>query len=128
MGERRRVLDVGNCSADHGAIRAMLQSHFDTEVDQATDLQGALESLKQRSYDLVLVNRRFFADGSDGGELIRRMRESSEAEPPVMMISNFQEAQEVAVSHGAVQGFGKRELTEPATVKLLGRYLGRTGD
>ena len=45
---------------------------------------------------------------------------------PVMLISNYPEAQEKAVSDGAVRGFGKAVLDDPATVELLAAFLPRS--
>ena len=40
-----------------------------------------------------------------------------------MMVSNYADAQDKAVADGAVSGFGKAALDDPATVELLGTYL-----
>lgn len=120
----KRVLDVGNCDPDHGKIVGMLTRNFDVQTDRVMFVDEALKALSGTHYDLVLVNRRIFADDSDGGELIRRMK-ASEAlvRTPVMLVSNFPDAQAKAVAEGAVPGFGKAAIDQPATIEMLAGYL-----
>jgi len=118
-----RVLDVGNCDPDHRGIRELLERHFDVTVDRAMFVDEAMAQLGRQRYDLVLVNRIIFDDDSDGSELIRRMRHNGHRTTPIMLISNYADAQERAVADGAVPGFGKAALHDPATVQLLTRHL-----
>ncbi|TWT43676.1 hypothetical protein RAS1_00750 [Phycisphaerae bacterium RAS1] len=84
----------------------------------------ALAALSRRAYALVLVNRLIYDDQSDGMELIARMKSSqAAAATPVMLISNFPDAQARAVSAGAVPGFGKSALASPRTRAMLAAYL-----
>lgn len=123
-GVRPCVLDVGNCDPDHGRIRQMLERHFAVTVDRVMFVPEALAALATRSYALVLVNRLIFADGSDGLALIEAMQADPRLrDTPVMMVSNFADAQARAVAAGAVPGFGKATLDAPQTLELLGRYL-----
>ncbi len=117
------VLEVGNCTPDHGRISDMLEEHFDVTLDRVMFVGEALEKLAGQRYALVMVNRLIFDDNSDGGELIRRMQTDGHKDTPVMMLSNYDDAQAQAVSDGAVQGFGKAAVGTPATVELLARYL-----
>ncbi|REK07459.1 MAG: response regulator [Planctomycetota bacterium] len=120
----KRVLDVGQCGMDHGSIRRLIERAFDAEVAQAHDLAGALEQLRNGSFDLVLVNRKFDADYSDGLELIKRIKDDGTlAGTPVMLVSNFADAQQQAVAVGAEAGFGKAELSAPATQERLAKFL-----
>jgi PleD family two-component response regulator len=114
-----RVLDVGNCDPDHAAIRRLL-ARFNAEVDRATLIDEAWAELERRHYDLVLVNRLIFADSSDGLALIERMRSDDRfRDVPVMMVSNFDDAQARAVAAGARRGFGKAELHDARTLEGL---------
>lgn len=122
---RARVLDVGNCDPDHGAIRAMLVNHFDVDVDRVMFVDEALAQLARERYDLVLVNRRIFADDSDGMALIRSMRGDPANRTPVMLVSNFDDAQTAAVGLGAVRGFGKAGLGRTETIERLATILPR---
>ncbi|NOT00029.1 MAG: response regulator [Phycisphaerales bacterium] len=123
-GRKPRVLDVGNCDPDHAAIRRLLD-RFDTHVDRVMFVDEAMAALRESTYDLVLVNRLVFADSSDGLELVTRMQADPQIrDTPVMMISNFADAQQRAVAAGARPGFGKSALDDPRTMALLSSYLG----
>lgn len=101
----------------------MLKDHFEVAIDRVMFVDEALASLRQAKYDLVLVNRLIFADGSDGMALVRAMHGGVAQNTPVMLVSNFEEAQQAAVSVGAVRGFGKASLGTAATLARLGEYL-----
>jgi DNA-binding response OmpR family regulator len=121
----KRVLDVGQCGFDHSAIRRFIADEFSAEVVQAHRLDDALERLQNDRFDLVLVNRKLDADYSDGLAIVRAIKgDSSLAPTPVMLVSNYPDAQQAAVAAGAEGGFGKAELTQEATREKLRRFLG----
>ncbi|MBI5863001.1 MAG: response regulator [Planctomycetes bacterium] len=117
------VLDVGNCEMDRGAIRDMLLARFDVELEQVMYVSEALSRIANCRYALVFVNRLIFADGSPGIELVRRARSVSADPPPIMLISNFADAQADAVAAGAVPGIGKAALDAPETHARLAQFL-----
>lgn len=120
----KAVLDVGNCGPDHGAITRLLENNFGAEVVQAHGLDEALQALGSRPFDLVLVNRIMDRDGSEGLEIIKRIKTDKELGGcPVMMITNFADHQEIAVEAGAEPGFGKNHLHDASTLENLGRFL-----
>jgi DNA-binding NtrC family response regulator len=124
----KQVLDVGNCSFDHAAIRRLIEDHFDAQVTQARGAQDALAELGARPYDLVLVNRRLNGDRSDGTDLVRTIKTDDDAcSTPVMLITNFAEYQQAAEAAGAAPGFGKQDLGAADTLAKLGRFLGEDG-
>jgi CheY-like chemotaxis protein len=124
MSEHKRILDVGQCTADHTAIRALFEKQFSAVVERCTDTPQALEMLSERPFDLVLVNRIIDATTEEGLDLIKRMKESPFLrDVPVMLISNFESAQVDAVELGAVQGFGKADLESPDTCALVDSCL-----
>jgi len=121
----KRVLSVGQCMADHGSISRTLQKAFGVEVVGADSADEALEKLRRDPFALVLVNRLLDADGSSGVDLIREIKADEELRPlPVMLVSNYQDAQEQAVQNGAERGFGKARLSAADTLSLLRRFLG----
>jgi len=114
----KKVVAAGNCMADHGSLSSLLTSQFQAElvgVDSAAELQAALE---KGDVDLVLVNRVFDRNGADGVAVIAEIC-AQEATPPVMLISNFAEAQQRAEAAGALPGFGKAALRDAATLEKL---------
>ena len=120
----KRVLDVGNCSMDHGAISALLSRHFRADVVQAHGPEDALSALRGGKFDLVLVNRKLDRDASDGLEIIQQIKADTQlAATPCMLITNFPEHQAAAVAAGAEPGFGKSTLSAPATIERLGKFL-----
>lgn len=119
---QRRILDVGNCDADHGQIRALLESRFAAEVLRARTIREALEVIGAERVDLVLVNRVIFADAEEGVGLVRTLATRPSA-PPVILLSNYPEAQAEARAAGARPGFGKAALRSPETVACIAAAL-----
>lgn len=121
--QNSRVLDVGNCDPDHGAIRAMLTENFDVAIDRVMFVSEALAAMQQTAYSLVLVNRLIFADESPGAALLDALQKNAAPHPPVMLVSNFPEAHADAVSRGGVSGFGKASLRSAETLRRLAQFL-----
>ncbi len=116
----KTILDVGNCGPDHSAIRRLFEGSFQAEVLQAHNAQDTFQMLRSRSIDLVLVNRKLDEDYSDGIEIIKAIKADSElSSVPVMLITNYEEHQEQAMSIGALRGFGKLSMKAPETLKLI---------
>jgi hypothetical protein len=80
--------------------------------------------MASNKYDLVLFNRLIFQDGSEGIELLRSVKGHPDiSATPVMMISNFPDAQAASVAAGGEPGFGKASVSSAGTRELLSRYL-----
>ncbi len=120
----KRVLDVGQCSPDHWSIKHLVEGELGAQVTQAHSTPQALELLRKGGFDLVLVNRKYDADYSDGMDLIRAIAaDAALAATPVMLVSNYDDAQAEAIAAGALPGFGKAALREPATRERLASIL-----
>jgi len=121
----KRVLSVGQCFADHGSLARTLKQHFGAEVVAADGPAEALGLLEQQAFDLVLVNRVFDADGGSGLAFIRQLTQRQpQVTIPVMLVSNYEDAQREAVAAGARPGFGKAALGLPQTLLRLKEVLG----
>lgn len=121
-----RVLDVGQCVPDHAAIRRLLEGKFAAQVVQTHGLDDTLAELRRGEFALVLVNRKLDADYSDGLEIIRRIKQDTQlAGVPVMLVSNYPDAQQQAVDIGAEMGFGKAKLGSEETLARLRDVLAR---
>ncbi len=121
-----QLLDVGNCDPDHAAISRMLNEHFHVTIDRVMYVDQAMDRMRRRRYDLVLFNRLIFEDGSEGIELLKRAgQDASLRDVPIMMVSNFPEAQEAARRLGGRPGFGKAAIDQPGTIEMLSAYLPR---
>ena len=121
---RKRILNVGQCDLDHGSIEKFLADHFDVIVERTESLDDSLTILGKQAFDLVLINRILDVDGSDGLAIVRAIREAPERySGPVMLVSNYAEAQDAAVAVGASRGFGKAELDDPSVIARLRQVL-----
>lgn len=121
----KSVLAIGNCSYDHGNLASVIGEHFDARVEAARDAEAALRALTEGSFDLVLVNRVLEDDRSSGIDLVRQIKgDPRVGRVPVMLVSNFPDAQDEAVRAGASPGFGKKALRSPATIARLEAHLG----
>jgi DNA-binding response OmpR family regulator len=122
----KRILDVGQCDPDHSSLSRFLKSHFDVQIDRAHLLEDALDLLRANSYDLVLINRKLDKDYSDGMRILMTIKaDESLSAVPVMIVSNYPDAQEAAVAAGAELGFGKAELNESRSVERVRVVLER---
>lgn len=102
----------------------MLREHFDVEMLRAGSPDEARQLAESHAVDLILVNRLLDADGSEGLQIISAMKSGSVTKAvPVMLVSNFPDAQQAAVEAGALPGFGKDSLNVPATIERLGSVL-----
>src|SRR5690349_2981112 len=105
-----QILSVGQCGFDHAQIRNFFQETFGARVQGTDTATEALDALRAGSFDLVLVNRVGDLDGASGLDLIRSLKaDSTLADVPVMLVSNYDDAQSQAVALGALPGFGKSQ-------------------
>ncbi len=120
----RRVLSVGQCAFDHSSIARHLNRGHGAEVIGAETFHEALATLRGERFDLVLVNRVSDADGSSGIDLIRTLKnDPALASIPVMLVSNYADAQQQAEALGALPGFGKSEIQQEKAQQRLGAVL-----
>ena len=125
-GHRPRVLSVGQCGFDGPNIQRVLTEHFDADVETACDTRQAWNVVRDKNFDLVLVNRIFDGNGELGLELIKRLQSNKETQgTPVMLVSNYADAQQSAVELGAKPGFGKNALNAPQTLERIAAALGK---
>lgn len=125
MGHRR-VLSVGQCALDSGSIGRLMEQELGATVQRSETAGDAVAKLKAGQYDLVLVNRVFDADGDSGLALIEQIKQDDALQRvPVMLVSNYADAQEQAVALGALHGFGKAALGQPETKDRLLAVLGK---
>ena len=121
----KRVLSVGQCGLDHGGIAHTFRHAFDAEVTAAATHAQALELLRKNTFDLVLVNRVLDADGDSGVDLIHQIKaDEALRATPVMLVSNYADAQKEAVAEGAEPGFGKSSLGRPEMLQGVRPFLG----
>jgi two-component system chemotaxis response regulator CheY len=121
----KHVLSLGQCGADHAGISGTIRSHFDAEVVPADSAEEALTLLRDGDFALVLVNRVFDWTGGSGVDFITQLKADEGLKNiPVMLVSNYDDAQREAVRRGALPGFGKAALRSPESIGRLREILG----
>ncbi len=122
MNDSPPIVLVGHCGADSWSLtRVVTEACPGVRIDAVND-QAAIAALStgKAVRPVLLINRVLDGDFSagDGLELIRQIAQSPQ--PPVMLlISNYDDAQAAAVAAGALRGFGKSQLNQPATKQAL---------
>ena len=120
-----RVLNVGQCGVDTVSITRFLSKAVGAEVIGAHSPDEAAEALRGGGFDLVLVNRVFDRGGDSGLDFIRTLKGDPDlAEVPVMLVSNFDDAQREAVDLGALPGFGKAKVGDPEVAEQIRSAIG----
>lgn len=121
------ILLVGHCGPDAWMLRSMAQRAAKGSDVFMVNSQSALDEHLDNA-GLLLVNR--VLDGSFGGdsgiELIRTL--ATDGAPPMMLVSNFEDAQAEAEAAGAHPGFGKRDANSPQTMSLVRVAMGLEAD
>ncbi len=127
MNDQPQFVLVGHCSADSSSLsRAIGQAYPHARIASVSDQTSLAKKLDANGQSegaarsVLLVNRVLDGDfAAEGGvELIRELAQSPAA-PVMLLISNFDDAQDAAVAAGAVRGFGKSQLNQPATRQAL---------
>jgi predicted oxidoreductase len=120
----KKVVLVGHCGADSTYLRiAVNGAARDVSVVTAQD-DASLRQLLADGVDLVLLNRTldYGFSTEEGAELVAQLR-ASNPEVKTMLVSNYPDAQQLAVRNGALPGFGKRELGSPRVKQLIADAL-----
>ena len=121
-----RILSVGQCALDRYTIGRTLRKILgsEAEIASAATFSEAIAAIEKDAFDLVLVNRVTDRDGSSGVELIKTLKAHATASlVPVMLVSNYPEAQQQAEAFGALPGFGKSDLSSSGVSDRLQRLL-----
>ncbi|MGK0209063.1 MAG: DNA-binding NtrC family response regulator [Patescibacteria group bacterium] len=110
-----KVLQVGNCGYDGPRLaKAITDMLSDAHVYSAHSIDEALAMIDKTEYELVLVNRILDKTGEEGMDLINIVKDKVK----IMMITNYDDSASLAVKHGAVEGFGKRDVFTKDEMKL----------
>jgi two-component system, chemotaxis family, chemotaxis protein CheY len=124
----KKVVLVGHCGADSSYLRIAVSSAAPGVSVVAADDQEALDVALQNGVELVLINRILdwgFED-QEGVTLITKLRQTH-PQVRTMLVSNYADAQAVAVAAGALSGFGKREIGSARVKELLKSALAEAG-
>lgn len=122
---KKTVIDCGNCGPDHSTFTSVVSKHFNAVVIRTHGLSDTLDALQKHDVHLITVNRKLDRDHSDGLDVIKQIKsDSAFADIPVMMVTNFEDHQKLAMDAGCVRGFGKLAVRDQSTIELLTSYLG----
>ena len=119
MNEIKQVVLVGHCGFDAGSLQRAVAEHVGSVPVRFANGQAELDAVAGPE-SLLLINR--VLDGRfnerSGVELIRQLA-GQDSPPRMMLVSNYDDAQEEAQSAGALPGVGKASLqTEKAAQRL----------
>lgn len=120
-----KVLLVGHCGSDAMALKhAVEQAAGKHAVHVRTAMHTDDDVLSADGRTLLLVNRELgnVLSKKRGIDLIRELSAKDDP-PPMMLISNFEDAQREAEAAGALPGFGKSQLHDAQTRERLERML-----
>lgn len=123
MEEKLRILVVDDDDVDRMAVRRSLKaSGIDAEVTEAGDATAALDFVHASRYDCALFD--FRMPGSDGLELLRRMRADG-ISTPVIMLTGFGDEQTAVelMKAGASDYLPKNTLTPERLAQSLRAVL-----
>lgn len=112
MSESPTILNVGQCGLDGPRIKKYLESQFSATVRSADSVDDAREQIDGGGFDLVLTNRILDSTHEEGMDVVRI---AAEHQVPVILVSNYDDAQEKAERAGAKPGFGKAALESEQT-------------
>ena len=125
-GDGPTILLVGHCGPDAHFLRMVVRRAVEGVTCEFVNDQKALDE-KLPTALLALINRvldgRFSADS--GIELIRQLAGSADESTPMMLISNYAEAQQEAETAGAKPGFGKSDAGSEEAAALIESAIGQ---
>jgi CheY-like chemotaxis protein len=119
------VLSVGQCYYDDSRIGKLVRETLGAFLDRAASSEEATRLLSEKKYDLILVNRAFDSGTGEGLDFITQTRQSGNT-TPLMLVSDYLEAQAAAIANGALPGFGKSALASPDTTQKLRAAMNTT--
>jgi len=105
----KQVLDVGNCSFDHGRLVAWLSRNWPCDCQAAPDESSADRAIASKTFDLIFVNRVFDGDGASGLDWIDKARHRG-CQARFVLVTNYPDVQAEALSRGVEATFGKRDI------------------
>jgi DNA-binding NarL/FixJ family response regulator len=114
----QQIILVGHCNIDGPRLQREISTKLpETDVIRVNsddDLQRACNS----PCALLLINREPVGFERDGLDLVRDLRESHPS-LRMMLVSDYDDAQQEAQQLGALPGFGKREIGSDSLIERI---------
>jgi DNA-binding NarL/FixJ family response regulator len=117
MPDPKSILVVGQCSVDGPRIQTYLESLDPGIRVRRLQSDDEFEDQSVANADLILFNRELVGEfrSREGIQLIRALHDRY-PDVKLMLVSDYDDAQNEACDAGALPGFGKRDLgTDRAT-------------
>lgn len=113
-----RVVLVGHCGVDGPRLKEAIESGASPCEVLRINTPEELESVCREGADLLLVNREPVGFDEQGMDLLRDLCKRYPGQK-VMLVSDYEDAQQEAVKAGALPGFGKADLGSPRLVETV---------
>lgn len=125
----KKVVLVGHCGPDSSYLRMAVSRAAKSISVLSADDQDELKTVLDGSPDLLLLNRElpYGFDETLGVDVIKTLR-LKYPNVPMMLVSNYPDAQADAVKAGALPGFGKREIGSARVQQVILEALGEPSD
>jgi hypothetical protein len=122
MSDIHRILLVGHCGPDAAMLKHSVQRFADDAEVELVNEQGSGDQAGPDT--LLLVNRVLDGDFQDatGPDMLARLHQQDRP-PRLMLVSNFDDAQQAAISSGAYPGFGKNDIGSQTMQQRLAAAL-----
>src|SRR4051794_2884939 len=115
---KRDVILVGHCDFDGPRLQKEISAKMpNVNVTRLND-EDEFDRIIKSSDAVLLINREPVGMDRDGIELVRCACESN-GNSHVMLISDYEDAQEEAEELGALPGFGKADIGSPKLVERI---------
>ncbi|MEM7808401.1 MAG: hypothetical protein AAF561_09845 [Planctomycetota bacterium] len=103
---------VGHCGPDSSFLRMAVSSAAPGATVTMADTNQQLADVLENGSDLLLFNR-VLESGFDDSDGVALLKQTKAANPglKVLMVSNFPQTQQEAEAAGAVEGFGKNDIS-----------------
>ena len=106
----QRILLVGHCGVDGPRLQREIASQFDSVRADRINSMDDLEAACAEGADLLLVNREPLGfEPLMGVDVIRQLHEEY-PDQKIILVSDYEDAQEEAEQVGALPGFGKADI------------------
>ncbi|MEO1235706.1 MAG: hypothetical protein AAFX76_02840 [Planctomycetota bacterium] len=118
---------VGHCGFDGASLQRLAEQALPGASVVAVNSQRELDAVAH-GRSLLLINR-VLDGGFDAGDSRAMIAALAEADDPpaMMLVSNYSDAQADAVAAGALPGFGKSDMGQPAVAQRLRDAAARLG-
>lgn len=109
----KRILLVGHCGVDGPRMQSEISDFLEDADVERINSDRDLERAVDQGADLLLINREPLGfEPKVGQDLIRELHEKY-PDQKLVLVSDYEDAQEEATEAGALPGFGKSDIGSP---------------